>query len=112
MKGQHLSPICSALVTASLAAGIALMGGCGGDAPASPMQPAHLTSKGDPPPRPQTKEACDACGGLWGIHGIEPVESCICRTSDGGERCTDGRQCEGQCLVGYDAEFQVMDDSS
>jgi hypothetical protein len=40
-----------------------------------------------------TKEECDKCQGPWAVHGIEPVESCICRTSDGGEREAAKRLC-------------------
>jgi hypothetical protein len=63
----------------------------------------------DPPPRPTTKEACDACQGLWAVHGIEPAESCICKTDDEGLECSDGKDCEGECIVDGDAEFHVMD---
>ena len=114
MDRHRVSAICSALVPALLST-IALVSGCGSDASSSPSHPsAQLNSKGDhppPPPRPQTKKECDKCGGLWAIHGIEPVASCICRTSDGGERCFDGRECAGQCLVDRDIEFQITDDS-
>ena len=66
----------------------------------------------DPPrPRPTTKEACDACQGLWAEHGIEPVDSCICKTNDEGRECLDGKDCQGECIVDRDAEFQVMDQS-
>ena len=95
-----------ALLPALFSTAIALMIGCGSDASSNPSHPsAQLKSKDEhhhPSPRPRTKEGCDRCGGLWAIHGIEPVESCICRTSDGGERCFDGRECEGQCLVDRD----------
>ena len=33
------------------------------------------------------------------------------RRHDAGRRCTDGRQCEGLCLVKEPAEFQVMEES-
>ena len=63
----------------------------------------------DPPPmRPSTKDACDACQGLWGVHGIEDVEVCLCKTSDEGRECLDGDECQGECLLDPDAEFQVM----
>ena len=62
-----------------------------------------------PPPRPSTPEACDACHGLWAVHGIEPIETCICKTNDEGHDCTDGDDCQGECLLDDDAEFHVMD---
>ena len=62
-----------------------------------------------PPPRPSTKEQCDACAGLWGVFGIEEIESCICKTSDEGRDCSDGNDCQGECLLHDDAEFHVMD---
>jgi hypothetical protein len=43
------------------------------------------------------------------VHGIEPIESCICKTGDGGRECLDGKDCEGECIVDGTAEFQVMD---
>jgi hypothetical protein len=62
-----------------------------------------------PPPRPSTKEECDACLGLWDVHGIERVETCVCKANDEGHECTDGNDCLGECLLGDDAEFHVMD---
>jgi hypothetical protein len=59
--------------------------------------------------RPSTKEQCDACQGLWAAHGIEPEETCICKASDEGRECTDGKDCVGECLLDEDAEFHVMD---
>jgi hypothetical protein len=63
----------------------------------------------DPPPRPTSKEACDACQGLWGVHGVEEVETCICKTNDEGRECTDGNDCQGECLLDGDAQLNVMD---
>jgi hypothetical protein len=60
------------------------------------------------PPRPTTKEACDACEGLWEIHGIVPEETCLCKTNDQGSECTDGNDCQGECLLDDNAEFRVM----
>jgi hypothetical protein len=65
-----------------------------------------------PPTPPQTKEACDACGGIWKVHGLHPAESCICPTRDSGQICLDGRDCVGQCLVGPDATFEVMTETT
>jgi hypothetical protein len=63
----------------------------------------------DPPPRPSTKEACDACQGLWAVHGVEEIETCICKTDDEGRECTDGNDCNGECLLDGDAELNVME---
>jgi len=63
----------------------------------------------DPPPRPTTKEACDACQGLWAVHGVEEIETCICKTNDEGRACTDGNDCQGECLLDGDAELNVME---
>jgi len=60
------------------------------------------------PARPADKEACDACAGIWGVHGIEPVASCICRTKDAGQSCTDGSDCQGACIVDDDAPFEIV----
>jgi len=43
------------------------------------------------------------------VHGIEPVETCICKTNDEGDSCTDGNDCQGECLLDDDTEFHVMD---
>jgi hypothetical protein len=122
MTRQHTRH-CRYFGAAAIFVGMTTLGGCGSDAsptgnpakgagPSGPTASERYENKPPPPPRPETKEGCDACGGLWAVHGIEPAESCICRTSDLGKRCTDGRQCEGQCLVDNDAGFQVMDPSS
>jgi len=78
------------------------------DVPSASTQRVVGQIEDDPSPRPQNKEACDQCGGLWGIHGIEPVESCICRTKDAGQSCSDGSECEGACIVADDAIFQIV----
>ena len=109
-----LQPICSA-IRAAILIGVTAAAGCGSDPGSSafPIGPSgSFGSKGDPPPqppRPQTKEACDACGGIWAVHGLLPSESCICPTEDAGNRCVDGRQCIGQCLVKERADFQIME---
>src|SRR5689334_7864158 len=63
----------------------------------------------DPPTRPSTKEACDACQGIWAAHGVEESETCICKTNDEGRECTDGNDCQGECLLDGDAELHVME---
>jgi hypothetical protein len=75
--------------------------GAGPAAPPTAARPA-------PRVRPDTRQACDACRGDWGIHGIADVESCNCRTKDAGQTCRDGAQCQGQCLAGPDAKFEVV----
>jgi hypothetical protein len=116
MTHQH-ARIFSSLGAAAVLVGTAALGGCGADAGSTTSKTgpsSGMVAKNDPPPppRPQSKEECDACGGLWAVHGIEPVESCICATKDSGYRCTDGRECEGQCIVDTEAGFQIMDASS
>jgi hypothetical protein len=104
-------PICSSIGAAVLL-GATAVAGCSSDPGSSAFplpDPPVLPSNDDPPPRPQTKQACDACGGIWTVHGILPSESCICPTIDAGEDCVDGRQCVGQCLVNDRSEFQVME---
>ena len=61
------------------------------------------------PTRPTTQEACAACQGAWAIHGIEPDPTCICKTSDVGKDCLDGRDCQGECLIEGTPEFHVME---
>src|ERR1041384_5774952 len=101
-----------ALRAAAIVVGATALLGCGSDARSTASRAGGsgpLASTDDPPPRPQSKEECDACHGLWAVHGIEPVESCICPTTDYGQTCTDGRECQGQCIVDTTAGFQVMD---
>jgi hypothetical protein len=94
-------------------AGLASMVGCGADASDSariPRGSSRFESQDPPPPpRPSTLEECAACHGLWAVHGIEPVETCICKTHDEGHDCTDGSDCQGECLLADDAVFHVMD---
>jgi hypothetical protein len=52
---------------------------------------------------PATEEGCSACGGEWAAHGIlgaqQGTMSCLCPTADGGKRCRDGVECQGECLT-------------
>jgi hypothetical protein len=104
----------------SLATVLALFGGAAGCGGADASNKTNTTSSaGSPtrisqlapqdPPRPTTKEACDACQGLWDVHGVEPVETCICKTSDFGHDCLDGKDCQGECILDGDPEFHVME---
>ena len=40
---------------------------------------------------------------------MSPKESCNCRTSDGGKRCRDGNECEGQCVADETPELDVKE---
>jgi len=65
---------------------------------------------GDKAPAPQTEAECkSACNGTWGRHGLSPKDSCNCRTSDGGKRCRDGNECEGQCVADETPELDVKE---
>jgi hypothetical protein len=51
---------------------------------------------------PATEAGCSACGGEWAAHGIRGSQgtmSCLCPTADGGKRCRDGVECQGQCVT-------------
>ena len=104
---------CSALLVCHCTASVKTTSGTAGNppsgAPAS-SGPAPTPAAATPvakPPRPTTKAGCDACNGQWGHHGIAEQESCICKTKDGGKSCRDGAECEGACIVGDDAKFEV-----
>ena len=60
------------------------------------------------PEPPKTKAGCDACNGKWGRHGLADVQTCICKTKDGGKPCRDGAECEAQC-VAMDDDFVVAE---
>ncbi len=49
------------------------------------------------------------CNGIWGRHGLSPKEACNCRTSDGGQRCRDGKECEGRCGADENPEPDVKE---
>lgn len=51
------------------------------------------------------KAACTQCQGTWGRYGVNKVESCNCKSGDGGKACMDGEECEGYCMyVRHDGE--------
>lgn len=117
MTRKRLASFSKQLVPALFAISAPLFVGCGSEAPGGSAQPSSQnvapgegTPHPPPPPPtpPTTKEQCDACGGLWAVHGIHPLPSCICPTTDSGERCYDGRDCVGQCLVDPQVAFQTM----
>ncbi|MBN2801969.1 MAG: hypothetical protein JXR91_02625 [Deltaproteobacteria bacterium] len=47
----------------------------------------------------KAKAACrKTCNGKWDRFGIMQHEFCMCRTTDAGKECRDGRECESACL--------------
>ena len=82
--------------------------------PTNPGQPAIAAGTpavSAPPPAvpPQTAEGCRACNGVWGMRGLAQVESCVCRTTDGGKRCRDGAECQGMCLAAEEPEREIVE---
>lgn len=57
------------------------------------------------PARDAALEACEACDGRWGVYGMSSTEGCNCTTTDGGEECRDGDECEGSCMF---ERFEVV----
>jgi hypothetical protein len=111
MKKTSSFALPAAFSLAAIALSTASCGSTPGDATTSAQ--ANTQQHSDPTPkRPETKEACDACGGLWAVHGFLPEESCICATRDAGRSCTDGKQCEGACIVDGNEQFQVVEGGS
>lgn len=43
--------------------------------------------------------ACEKRGDIWAKAGSSAAHACVKRTKDGGKRCTDSTQCQGQCLA-------------
>ena len=54
-----------------------------------------------PPPPPKSPEqlSCERKGGTWATAGGSGAKSCVRRTRDSGKACSNGRQCEGDCLA-------------
>lgn len=54
-----------------------------------------------PPPPPKSPEqlSCERKGGSWASAGGSGAKSCVRRTRDSGKHCSNGRQCEGDCLA-------------
>ena len=48
---------------------------------------------------PANEEGCSACSGEWAAHGMTGTMSCLCPTADGGKRCRDGVECQGECVT-------------
>jgi hypothetical protein len=96
----------SALLVCQCNASVTTTGASSG--PSTPPAPSTATpAAAVKPPRPTTKAGCDACKGQWAKHGISETETCICKTKDGGKSCKDGSECDGVCVLGDDAKFEV-----
>lgn len=52
----------------------------------------------DDPDRVAAIAACDACGGRWGAVGLSGNQTCDCPTTDAGQRCIRGSDCQGGCI--------------
>ena len=111
MKSHHLGHTRVLNGTRWMAVAILATARCGMDVPITEDGKSGVVSgpQAKLPVHPADKQACDECAGIWGIHGIEAVESCICRTKDAGRSCADGSDCQGACIVGDDATFEVID---
>jgi hypothetical protein len=108
MNQTRMRPHQSAPTVIAIFAMLSASGGCGSNNTGSASDSKPLSAD-HPRPRPQNKPACDACGGLWGVHGIAEVETCVCRTADGGSQCRDGAQCDGVCQVDDYSQFEASD---
>lgn len=68
----------------------------------SPEQRAQLTNipKASKPAIPKTQEECVGENRFWTEQGpSRGVKSCALRATDAHKICTDGSQCEGECLA-------------
>jgi hypothetical protein len=79
--------------------GLAVAACCKKTPPPATVASAAQTSAPAAGGPPTTREGCDACQGKWGRHGLADVESCICKTKDGGKECRDEADCEAQFVV-------------
>src|SRR5262245_55777962 len=111
MKQRYLGRTRVGRVRVAMVVSLLAIAGCGMNVPFTEDGTAGVMgrSQDDRTPHPDNKVACDRCGGLWGVHGIASVESCICRTKDGGQSCTSGSDCQGACIVADDAAFEVVE---
>jgi hypothetical protein len=83
-----------------------LAAGCAHDAPPAPAIPPTAAAPTAANGEPATAEGCMACGGEWAAHGMRQTMSCLCPTADGGKRCRDGVECQGECVTdGADHEI-------
>jgi hypothetical protein len=79
---------------------LALLSSCSHHSPpvATPARAATAASG-----EPTTEAGCRACGGEWAVHGLLGAQhgamSCLCPTRDGGKRCRDGVECQGECVT-------------
>jgi len=52
------------------------------------------------PDIPQTEQECLARGGNWTHIGLPGMpKRCDLKATDGGKKCTDSSQCEGECMA-------------
>lgn len=58
-------------------------------------------------PSADAQQQCTQCNGEWGIHGLSQTPGCNCRTTDYGQACNAGNQCQGECLVDRDHQVEV-----
>lgn len=52
-----------------------------------------------PTPKSDAQLLCERRDGLWSPVGNGDLRICIFSTRDGGDRCTRGTDCEGECLA-------------
>ena len=77
---------------------------------ASPVAAPSAHTSAQPKTPPTSEAACKSqCNGEWGRHGLAPNDSCLCRTSDGGKRCRDGAECEGECTLADPPATEVVE---
>lgn len=62
-------------------------------------EPAPAGEAPPPPPKSPEQLACERKGGAWSSAGGSGVKACVRRTRDGGKQCSNGTQCEGDCLA-------------
>jgi hypothetical protein len=74
---------------------------CAHESAPPPATPARAATPGAPTANgePATEAGCSACGGEWAAHGMRGTMSCLCPNADGGKRCRDGVECQGECVT-------------
>jgi hypothetical protein len=77
-------------------------------APSAPMPQVAAAPQAPDAGPPATREACEARHGIWGPFGLSPDPGCNLPTHDGGRRCTDGADCEGDCLADGDGAIETQ----
>jgi len=87
------------------------LSGCRAGAATTGTAPLAVAPAESPPQaagQRSSAQGCRACNGIWAVHGIATVESCNCRTHDGGKRCRDGAECEGACVAAELPEREIV----